>query len=376
MTTATLSDTALAFSVDARPFVSAVSWVARRVPGKLRHPALGGMVMEVSDGRLTVSAFDYDAMHRADLELDRGTDGRVLVSGRLLAKLAETFPDKPVSVALDGSQVTVACGSLKLTLPTMPIEDYPTLPLVPPPIGSVEAEPFATVLKRVVVAADRDGSASVAGLTGVYLKFTAGSIQVMGIDRYRGAVGSIGWQGSVDDAGVLVPSLVVVELARVLASAGGTVEIGLEPDRLASFTGPGRSVVVRPLAEQFPVAMPSAFPSRSDTPVAVDVAELSTALKRAAIAREPKTPALLEFEPGSVTVQASGSTGGISDVVACSHDGEPVTVRINPQLLLDGLDAMHSDVAELHLGAPARALMLTPAGDGDYRHLIQTIRQT
>ena len=66
-------------------------------------------------------------------------DGAALVSGRLLAEITKALPAKPVEVAAVGSHLELVCGSARFTLPTMPVEDYPTLPSMPESAGTVDA---------------------------------------------------------------------------------------------------------------------------------------------------------------------------------------------------------------------------------------------
>ena len=64
-------------------------------------------------------------------------EGRALVSGRLLADICRSLPAKPVEMVLDGSRVSLTCGSARFSLQTMPVEDYPALPDMPAATGTV-----------------------------------------------------------------------------------------------------------------------------------------------------------------------------------------------------------------------------------------------
>ncbi len=80
-----------------------------------------------------LSTFDYETSARATLTAEVSDEGRALVSGRLLADICRSLPAKPVDVTLDGSRVSITCGSARFSLQTMPVEDYPTLPDMPAP---------------------------------------------------------------------------------------------------------------------------------------------------------------------------------------------------------------------------------------------------
>jgi DNA polymerase-3 subunit beta len=80
-------------------------------------------------------------------------DGAALVSGRLLAEITKALPPKPVEIAAVGSHLELVCASARFTLPTMPVEDYPTLPDMPETAGTVDAATFASAVSQVAIPA-------------------------------------------------------------------------------------------------------------------------------------------------------------------------------------------------------------------------------
>src|SRR5690242_21389324 len=97
---------------------------------------------------LTLSSFDYDVSAQASVPVVAEEEGTVLVSGRLLAEITRSLPARPVEISADGTRATLTCGSATFTLLTMPVEDYPTLPEMPPAAGSVGSDAFASAVSR------------------------------------------------------------------------------------------------------------------------------------------------------------------------------------------------------------------------------------
>ena len=110
-------------------------------------------------------------------------EGKVLVSGRLLADICRSLPNKPVEMTIDGSKVTLTCGSARFSLQTMPVEDYPTLPEMPQATGTVRSDLFANAVAQAVTAAGRDDMLPV--LTGVRIEIEGASISLLATDRFR-----------------------------------------------------------------------------------------------------------------------------------------------------------------------------------------------
>lgn len=363
--------TELGFQVDARPFAAACATAARRVPTKPEPPTLGGILLEVLDGRLTVSAFDFDVSTSSTLEVTGASDGRCLVSGRLLAELAKTLPAKPVTAALGATALALTCGTVRLSLPTMTVEDYPALPTLPEPIGTVDAQTFAGAIERVAPAAAAIGTPP-AALTGVHLAFGPDGIRVMATDRYRCAVLTIGWTpgGPNVDAAALVPAAMLLDLARLVDA--------IEPITITHGTGtigfslPHATIIGRLLvAKEFPVGLPKQLPARSDTPLVVASAPLAVAVKRAAMVLESASPVVLEFAPDEVTVGGDGD-GAADETLPCNAETE-VDVKFRPQYLLDALNMCGGKEVEFTLGGRRKPAILSVPGDPSYRHSIMPV---
>src|SRR5437773_5720950 len=144
------------FRVERDALADAVAWTAKSLPSRPSVPVLAGVLLRVAGGRLTVSGFDYEVSSQVGTEVQSDADGAALVSGRLLAEITKALPAKPVEVAAVGSHLELVCGSARFTLPTMPVEDYPTLPAMPESAGTIDAPQFANAVSQVAIAAGRD----------------------------------------------------------------------------------------------------------------------------------------------------------------------------------------------------------------------------
>jgi len=145
------------FRVERDALADAVAWTAKSLPSRPSVPVLAGVLLRVQDGLLAVSGFDYEVSSQVSTQVQADADGAALVSGRLLAEITKALPGKPVEIAAVGSHLELVCGSARFTLPTMPVEDYPTLPDMPALAGTVDAAQFAAA-STVPASAGMSGS--------------------------------------------------------------------------------------------------------------------------------------------------------------------------------------------------------------------------
>jgi DNA polymerase-3 subunit beta len=375
------------FRVERDSLADAVTWAARSLSARPTIPVLAGLLLSVTDDQLSVSGFDLEASTEVDLEVSAAAAGQALVSGRLLADITRALPPHPVDVTVDGSRLTISCGSARFTLPTMPVEDYPRLPTMPTTAGTVASAEFATAVSQVAIAAGRDDTLPM--LTGVRLEIEGDKITLAATDRYRLAVRGLAWNPgdpSAEPAQVLVPARTLADAAKslstsesltiALSSTGGTGEgiIGFS----GASHGRASRATTRLLDATFP-AYRSLLPTDWASTAEIVVAPLVEAVKRVALVADRNAPVRLEFADGSVALSAGGDDEGrAEEQLEVGFEGEPITTAFNPQFLLDGLGALTSSSARLLFTSSNKPVVLRPDASStegaDYTYLIMPVR--
>src|SRR6516165_8339444 len=175
---------------------------------------------------LVLSSFDYDVSAQASVPVSTEEAGSALVSGRLLAEISRSLPAKPVHINAEDGRAVLTCGSATFTLLTMPEDEYPALPEMPPAAGTVGSDAFATAVSQSATAAGRDDT--LPALTGVRIEIEDDILTLVSTDRYRLAIRKLRWNPARPElsAAVLVPAKAMADTARALTT-GAEVSIAL-----------------------------------------------------------------------------------------------------------------------------------------------------
>jgi DNA polymerase-3 subunit beta len=378
--------TTVKFRVERDVLADAVAWAARSLPVRPSVPVLAGLLVEAGEEGLVLSTFDYETSARATLKADVAEDGRALVSGRLLADICRSLPAKPVEMVLDGSRVSLTCGSARFSLQTMPVEDYPSLPDMPAATGTVQSDVFAHAVAQAVTAAGRDDMLPV--LTGVRIEIDGSAISLLATDRFRLSHRELGWDPRTPDESVaaLVPAKVLGDTAKSL-TAGSEVTIALAAagsgEGIIGFEGAAaggvRRTTTRLLDGEFPKVR-SLFPSEHLTVARVEKAALVESVKRVALVAERNTAVQLAFSDGVLTLDAgSGDEAQASESIEASIEGEDITTGFNPQFLLDGLTAIDESTVELAFTQASKPVVISGSvadggEDPGFRYLLMPRR--
>ncbi|HYN75752.1 MAG TPA: DNA polymerase III subunit beta [Candidatus Limnocylindria bacterium] len=370
--------------VERDTLAEAVTWTARSLPARPPVPVLAGLLIEAASDHLTLSSFDYEVSGRVAVDAVVEEAGTVLVSGRLLAEITRALPARPVTLTTEGSKVLLVCGTSTFSLPTLPVEEYPTLPEMPVQTGSLSGASFAAAVAQVAVAAGRDDTLPV--LTGIRMEIEGDTLTLAATDRYRLAVREIAWtpEAPGGEAVALVPARTLADTAKSLA-VSEAVSLALASggvgEGLLGIEGGGRRTTTRLLDGEFPKYR-SLLPAESLAVATIDTAAFVEAVKRVSLVAERNTPVRLSFTAGEVQLDAgTGDDAQASETLESSMTGDPITIAFNPHFLLDGLGAIDAPVAALSFTTSTKPAVLTGraadgavSGSDSYRYLLMPVR--
>ncbi|WP_349899125.1 DNA polymerase III subunit beta [Parafrigoribacterium soli] len=374
------------FQVNRDVFSEAVSFAVKLLPQRTTLPILSGVLIETTDTGLTLSSFDYEVSAQTEISAEVEEPGRILVSGRLLADIASRLPNAPVQFSSEDSRINVVCGPAHFTLLSMPVEEYPTLPVVSAQSGLLPAESFSTAIAQVAVAASRDDVTPV--ITGVQLEVSENSLSLVATDRYRVAVREVEWDGG-DSAGTtsltaLVPARTLQEVGKTFGHSG-TISVAItnsDERELIAFSADKKTVTSLLIKGNFP-PVKRLFPETVDNYAVINTGELIEAVRRVSLVLEREAALRFTFNIDGVTLEAIGSEQAqASETIDAHLSGGDTVVSLKPQFLLDGLGAVHSEFVRISFtktenpNKPGPVLITSQSskdqpGADNYKYLLQ-----
>jgi DNA polymerase III subunit beta len=338
------------FEANRDVFSEAISFAVKLLPQRTTLPILSGVLIDATSSGVTISSFDYEVSAKTTIAAEVQEPGTILVSGRLLAEIAQRLPDSAVHVELIQGSVSVKSGSAKFSLATMPVEEYPNLPEVDGITGSLSGNDFADAVSQVSPAASRDDVTPV--ITGVLFDVSATSLTMLATDRYRVSSKQITWASEgVGEEGLqaLIPSKTLSEVGKTFSHAGKlsiTVAVGGERE-LVAFSSGTRTVTSLLIKGSFP-PVHKLFPTESPNYAVVNTQDLIEATRRVALVLEREAPLRYSFTADGVALEALGSDQAQASETIDGHlVGNECIVSLKPQFLIDGLQATHSEFVRI-----------------------------
>lgn len=379
-------------SITAKPqvFAAAVTWAAKFVAQRPTVPVQGGLRLTVGAGELTIEAYNENIQAVAAVPIEGDGTGDVIVSGRLLAELVKTFPDKPVEIGEDDGGMTIAAGRWKGTLPAMD-GDWPADVIVAPaPVGTVDGAAFAEAIGQAGTAST-DDEKKPAPLHCVYLTFDEREVTAMATDGHRMARAATPFEVTDevflagDGASALLWGHVIVDAAAAFIGPDPIV-VGLGPN-VMSLSSKTRRVVLRQtvldggygaaplIGQMMAVEHPRA--------VQIKVADLLMPMKRANIVSGDKAaPVAIEVAAGKVWIHAKADdiARKSAEDVDAEYSGPEFTMALNPKYLAEALSSAPGDTVRIDFNEgeqrPGRPwhILITVPGVETWHHVLMPIK--
>jgi DNA polymerase-3 subunit beta len=370
--TETVIGSGLKIVVSREELAQKLAVVGRGVSARTAVQILSGVLLRAAGGKLELAATDMELSIRTTLDAQVDGDGAVVVPGRLLVDLSRLLPDSEVTIEFRDEENTlrVSCGPAEYRLNTYGAEDFPRLPeIAAAPTSTVSADALLDTLSAVGRAVSRDEARPV--LTGILVRFGDGKLVMAATDSYRLSYKETPVEGKVPDMEAIVPARALEEVRR-LASAGGTLELGVQENQVL-FGVDGTWLTTRRIEGQFP-KVDELRPKEFTHEVSIPREELLDVVRRTSVMAHRNSPLRLRFAEGELTVWTqTQDVGEARETLPVRFEGEPLEIGFNADFMRDGIESTEGDELRLRLIDPLRPGLLQGPGE-DFWYLIMPIR--
>lgn len=339
-------------------------------------PVLGNVHLEADNGRLWLTATDLRTSIRVPIGARVDEPGAITLPARTLNELVATLPDERVDLSLDDATetVTVHCATTKSTVKGISAAEFPRLP--ESDTGhhlELPATDFKRMLTQVLFATARQEIRPI--LQGVLFQLETGCLTLAAADGYRLAVRRTVTEGTLVQNAV-VPSQSLTSVLRILEE-DETVFITVADEQIW-FQCRGVVVSSQLLEGRFP-PYEGILPKTHSTTITADTDNLLKAVKRALIfAKDSGNSMKLTVglplnsnEAGTLHVTGRsaerGDLDGQLDVVV---SGEPLTIALNGQYLIDTLSAATAERVQLDFNGDKMPILLKNEGSDEWLTVI------
>ena len=342
-----------------------------------RHtlPILSNVLMEKSEGRLTLLATDIEIQIKTGTAAEGTASTSLTVGARKLQDILRSLPETAeVSLTLEDKRLQLKAGKSRFNLQTLPAEDFPRMATAGGEAVSltVAQKQFKRLLALVQYAMAQQDIRYY--LNGLLLVVQDTEMRVVATDGHRLAYASEALNEKYGRTEVILPRKTVIELSRQLADNDEPLEIQLTPTQ-AQFRFGDIELVSKLIDGKFP-DYERVIPQNHNKVITLASNTLLHSLLRAAILTNEKFRGVrLVLSDGALKIiSTNAEQEEAQEEIEIDYKGETLDIGFNVTYLLDVLNNVATDAIECRLADANSSALITLPGNERFKYVVMPMR--
>ncbi|MFQ6018129.1 MAG: DNA polymerase III subunit beta [Kiloniellaceae bacterium] len=344
-------------------------------------PILTNVLIEVADGRLSLTATDMDLTIVDAVAADVAEPGVTTAPAHTLYDIVRKLPEGAqveIAVGGDDSRITLSSGRSVFTLATLPKEDFPTAGAADlPQAFTLQAGELKNLIDRTKFAISTEETRYY--LNGIYLHATAADgldvLRAVATDGHRLARFQMPLpEGASGIPGVIVPHKTVVELRKLIDETDQPIQVALSETKIR-FSFDATVLTSKLIDGTFP-DYERVIPAANDKILEVHCQSFADAVDRVSTISTEKSRAVkMVVDDGNITLSASSpDNGSATEEVEIDYGGPGIEIGFNSRYLLDIARQIEGDAAQFTMADAASPTIVRDAADSSALYVLMPMR--
>lgn len=361
------------FVIERHNLLKSLTYIQSVVEKKNIIPILANVKIKAERGLLELTATDMDISIIDRIGADILSEGSTTIPAQMLYDIVRKLPDgSQIAISLESNKIYLDTGSCHFTLPTLPIDEFPSLDEGEMEIGfSMPASDLKRLVEKTKFAMSVDETRYY--LNGIFLHVRDGKLLAAATDGHRLAKISLEAPSGADNMpDIIIPRKTVHELSKML-SRDDEVEIAISKNKIRlSF---GDTMLFSKLVDgNFP-DYERVIPINNDKKMGIDSNMLANAVDRVITISSDKARAVkLLIANDNITLSASGGDIGVaSEEISAESNATSSEIAYNARYLIEMLSQIPGK-AEFVFQDNNSATLVTDMNDLESLYVIMPIR--
>lgn len=352
---------------------NSISIVQKAVTGKSTMPILQGILINLNEGELVLSASDKDLSIETKLQVNMEEKGSIVVDAKLFGEIIRRLPNDTIHVnTTNDNTIEILCQKSKFNIIHMNADEFPEIPRITENmLFKIPQNVLKNMIKGTIFATAQDETRPI--LTGVLFEVNDKKINLVAIDGYRLALVS----DFIDDDNTInavIPGRTLSEVSKILEENDKDVNITFTPNHIL-FTIGETKIISRLLEGEF-IKYNSIIPEEFKLKIYAKRNDLVNCIERASLlAKEGNTNLIkLQIEDDNMIITSNSQLGMVREEVNIIMQGEPLQIAFNSKYLLDALKIMEEEEISMEFTSSVSPCVLKNKVNDNCIYLVLPVR--
>lgn len=354
----------------------AISIVAKAVTGNSNLPILKGILLEISNSQMRMTATDTDITIQSFTEINSSSNGSIVLDARVFGDIVKMLPNDEVEITIDEELNTeIKCNKVQFKIKGLNADEYPK----PLPINQNESfimsqELLKTMIRKTSFAASQDELKPI--LTGVLFEIQDENLNMVAVDGYRLALRKCKIDNNNIKKDVVVPAKTLNEVMKLL-ELDKDVKIYISNNYILFDLG--NSYVYSRLLEGDFLNYNPILQNECTTRVRVNTKQFLSGIERASLIINSKDnksiPVKLNIVDEKVVITANSDIGQVYEEVVTVNDGRDLEIGFNPKYIIDIFKILdNEEEVYMEYSSNLSPCIIKAIDSGKFTYLILPIR--
>ena len=354
------------FTVSSSALLSLLATTGKVISNKSSLPILEYFLMELKDGQLTVTTSDLETTLIGSIMVDNvEREGVIAAPGKLMLDSLKEFAEMPLVIDVNDTtwEIQITWASGHLSIPGASAVSYPAVQSLAAEQKSItlDADLLVGGINKTIFATADDELRPV--MNGVYFDFSTESLTFVATDAHKLVKYNAENQSDITSSFIL-PKKPANLLRSLLAKHEESVTVTFDAKNVC-FELQSFKLVCRLIEGNYP-NYNAVIPASNPNKVLIDRVEFVNGIKRVAVCSNPSTNLIrMDIANNKVNLTAQDIDFSVSanETIACSYDGQPVTIGFKSTFLVEILSNIDTPTVVVELADSTRAGVFKPVSD-------------
>ena len=354
------------FTVSSSTLLSLLATTGKVISNKNTLPILDYFLLELKGSELKVTTSDLETTLMGSIAVENvESEGSIAAPAKLMLDSLKEFPELPLTIDVNDTnwEIRINWKSGSLSIPGASPVSYPAVPTLSAEKKELRFDPetLAGGINKTIFATADDELRPV--MNGIYINLSENAATFVGTDAHK----LVKYES--EDACEAVSSFILPKkpaalLKAVLQKEEKPVETAFD-SKNAVFGLKNHTLICRLIKGNYP-NYNAVIPTNNPNKVLVDRIELLNGIRRVAVCSNPTTN-LIRMDIGGnkidLTAQDIDFSVSANETIACSYEGQPVTIGFKSTFLVEILSNIETPTVVIELADSTRAGVFKPVYD-------------
>lgn len=324
--------------------------VSKAVPGKTTMNILECILIDSSNGRISLTANDMEMGIETIVEGQIIEKGTVAIDAKLIIDIIRKLNDSVVSIESDEDYNTlIKCENAKFKIQGKSGEEFSYLPVIEKSNPLIISQlTLKDIIRQTIFSISETDSNKI--MRGEYLEINDNKLRLTSLDGHRISIRNVELANDYQNTNVIIPGKTLGEISKILTGNAQDDVYIYFTDKHVVFEFDNTTVISRIIEGEY-FKVNQMLNSNFETKISINKKELINCIDRATllVKEGDKKPIIVDISDNNLELKINSAIGSMDENIEIKKEGKNLAIGFNPKFLIDALKAIDDEIIDIYL---------------------------